>query len=107
MKLADIRRLTDTEVYSAMNGRQLQFVDAEHFTVTTPSRFAQLLNSIKSQIEDYFRKKTGISTLDITIEVKDEVVKKMLYTPKDKYEAMLKNNPEIGNLQKIFQDIDF
>lgn len=107
MKLADIRRLTDTEVYSAMNGRQLQFVDAEHFTVTTPSRFAQLLNSVKSQIEDYFRKKTGISTLDITIEVKDEVVKKMLYTPKDKYEAMLKNNPEIGNLQKIFQDIDF
>lgn len=107
MKYAEIRRLTDMEVYTAMNGRQLQFIDSGHFTVTTPSRFAEKLEKLKGPISEYFKEKTGVAELEITIEVKDEVVKKVLYTPKDKYEAMLAKNPELANIQKIFQDIDF
>ena len=107
MHYAEIRKLTDTEVYTAMNGRHLQFVDKEHFTVFTPSQYLHKIEEIKGQILSYFREKTGIGTLEISIEAKDEVVEKKLYTPKDKYEAMLAKNPALGDLQKIFQDIDF
>lgn len=110
-ELANIIRLTDGEAFSAMNDKELHFIDQENFeVVVNNSVFEKRLKIHKSKILEALRNHTGIKELQFTVKVVplyDESQVK-LFTPKDKFAAMSKDNPALIRFQKeLFQDIDF
>ena len=110
-ELAEIKKLTNVDMYSAMNNRELHLVDEENFEViVNNSIFENRLKQFRVDILEALRYRTGIQDLNFSVKVVplfDENETK-LFTVKDKFEAMCKVNPAIVRLRNnIFQDIDF
>ena len=61
----------------------------------------------KIEVMEFLRKKTGMRMLDCKVNQlfvsKDEVI----YSPEDKYQAMLEQNPQLAELRKLFPIIDY
>ena len=109
-ELAELKKLTNMEVFTAMNEKEVKFIDQENFeVVVNNSIFESNLKRYKTEILEALRFRTGIDELNFTIKVVplyDESEAK-LFTSKDKFEAMSKENPAFVSFRKsLFQDID-
>lgn len=76
-------------------------VDAQSVT------FHEDFKQHKIDVMEFLRKKTGMKLLDCKVNQlfvnKDEVI----YSPDDKYAAMLEKNPQMAELRKLFPMIDY
>ena len=109
-ELAELKKLTNMEVFTAMNEKKVNFIDQENFEVVVNNNiYESNLKRYKTEILEALRFRTGIDELSFTIKVVplyDESEAK-LFTSKDKFEAMSKENPAIVPFRKsLFQDID-
>ncbi len=65
------------------------------------------IKNIKSDLVEYIRGATGLSSVEILTEVSEnEHVGKKIYTEQDKLEFLVKKNPELGKLKSRF-NLDF
>ena len=86
-----------------MLGEHTGFIDIEALSVT----FHEDFKSHKIDVMEFLRKKTGMKTLDCKVQQlfikKDDV----LYSPDDKYAALLERNPAMAELRKLFPALDY
>ena len=111
MELAELKKLTNMEIFTTMNDKKLNFIDQENFEVeVSNSIYETRFKKYKNEILEALRYRTGIEDLNFTVRVVplyDENEAK-LFTTKDKYEAMSKENPALDSFRSsLFQDIDY
>lgn len=110
-ELAEVKKLTNMEIFTVMNDKQLKFIDQENFEViVNNSIYETRFKKFKSDILEALRYRTGIQELNFAVKVVplyDENEEK-LFTTKDKFAAMLKENPALlAFRENLFQDIDY
>ena len=110
-QLAEIKKLTNMEVFTLMNDKELNLTDKSNFEViVTNSIFEQRFKQYKMEIVEALRFRTNNPELNFTVKVVplyDESEEK-LYTTKDKFAAMAKENPALVQFrQSLFQDIEY
>lgn len=76
-------------------------VDAQ--TVT----FADEFKPHKIDVMEFFRSRTGMKTLDCKVNPRFVEKTEVIYTPDDKYAAMVAANPEMEELHKLFPLLDY
>lgn len=102
---------TDTHLYSLM--KQIPIVEGDVVVVTSSNSMqsAKLLES--TDLIDFLRKETGVSTLSLRVNVTENTETsssshQAAYTSKEKLEEMVEINPQIEQLIKVFSlDVDF
>ena len=61
----------------------------------------------KIDVLEVLRKKTSMPMLDAKVNQKFVDQEELIYSPQDKYNAMLKQNPQLIELRKLFPQIDY
>ncbi len=104
-----INAIPQAKDYEALfDGCSLRLIDQNNFAIVTRNVFFEAkFSSVKSVVISYMRKHTGHVQLTSNVEVILEKVERKAYSPNEKYEAMLRENSQIGAFRKIFSDIDF
>ena len=69
--------------------------------------FDSLFRNYQTEILGFLREKTSNEALNYKAVVVVEQVERKAYMPREKFEAMVKVNPSMLTLRKIFPDIDF
>jgi len=65
------------------------------------------VKNIKSDLVEYIRGATGLSSVEILTEVSEnEQIAKKIYTEQDKLDFLVNKNPELGKLKSRF-NLDF
>jgi DNA polymerase-3 subunit gamma/tau len=67
----------------------------------------EILKKNRMEILTFMRGQTGIRELDFLTTVQTQEGKKALYSPAEKYEFMLEQNPKLHLYQQLFKDIDY
>ena len=99
----------DNETFSKVaEDCELTLVDQNSFKIVTHNVFFERdYNAVKTDLLSYIRKHSGHAHLNSEVNVLMAKVKKHAYTPSEKYEEMLQQNPQLGVFRKVFSDIDF
>jgi hypothetical protein len=66
----------------------------------------ELVKGIKPQLVSWLRRELKNSSIDLITEVREEDVQKFAYTDGEKFEEMLRKNPELAILKQRF-NLDF
>lgn len=61
----------------------------------------------KIDVMEFLRKKTGMRTLDCKVNQLFVSKKEVIYSPDDKFAAMVEQNPKMMELRKLFPMIDY
>lgn len=61
----------------------------------------------KMAVLEKLREKTGMKMLDCKVNPKFVEKEDIVYSPDDKYAAMLQNNPQMKDLRRLFPNIDY
>lgn len=64
------------------------------------------LERIRPKILKYLRETLNNFSIDLTVTIEASEVKKFVYTPQEKYEKLVENNPDIALLKNVFK-LDF
>ena len=59
------------------------------------------------EVMEFLREKTGMRMLDCKVNPRFVEKTEVIYSPDDKYSAMLEKNPDIAELRKLFPLIDY
>ena len=98
----------DARLVEAMKGRKLVVKDENLFDVVLPNGYMERDYKVfMTDLLEYLRRQTGHVQLQMKMLVDAPQHEKKAYTPKDKYEAMLKMNPELARFRNLFSEIDF
>lgn len=76
-------------------------VDAQSVT------FHEDFKAHKIDIMEFFRGKTGMKMLDCKVNPRFVSMEEVIYSPDDKYNAMLEHNSKLVELRKLFPQIDY
>jgi len=94
-------------LYNALKTEKLIMTDETHAELSVMNKsLEQALLKIKTRIVSFLREKTGINQLEINFKIrenKSENSGEYLYTDRDKYNYLVKKNP---NLEKLKNDFD-
>lgn len=69
--------------------------------------FAEEFKPHKIDVMEFFREKTGMRMLDCKVNPRFLEKTEVVYSPDDKYAAMLAANPHMAELRKLFPMIDY
>ena len=61
----------------------------------------------KIDVIEFLRKKSSMPMLDAKVNPKFVETEEVIYSPVDKYNAMLQLNPKLSELRKMFPNIDY
>ena len=61
----------------------------------------------KIDVMEFLRGKTGMKMLDCKVNQRFVSKEEVVYSPDDKYKAMLEKNPQLAELRKLFPMIDY
>ena len=61
----------------------------------------------KIDVMEFLREKTGMKMLDCKVNQRFVEKEEVVYSPDDKYKAMLEKNPKMAELRKLFPMIDY
>lgn len=102
-------RLLDNEAYTQLlKGKRVELTGPNTFNIIANNNVFELeLKDYKVQILEQLRTWTGVKELTCKVEVRSEQYAAKLYQPKDKYDAMVQDNPTLGKFRELFQDIDY
>ena len=97
-------------MYSTLKGYQPIRKDDQGIELILDNTVQQeeFQRDIKQDLLDYLKEKLNNHLISLTSSVKSEIEKKsILYTSRDKFEHMLKKNPDLGKLKQEFNlDLD-
>ena len=69
--------------------------------------FTDEFKAHKIEVMEFLREKTGMRMLDCKVNPLFVSKEEVVYSPDDKYDAMLKKNPGIQGLRNLFPQIDY
>ena len=69
--------------------------------------FAEEFKPHKIDVMEFLREKTGMRMLDCRVNPLFVSKEEVVYSPDDKYKAMLERNPQLAELRKLFPMIDY
>ena len=119
---AEVKPLTqeDLEKYWHETGEELGLADVmKNGTVrlgeqtgrfevdATTTYFVDEFRSHKIDVLERMRKKTGMQMLDCRVNPLFVAQDEKVYSPDDKYNAMLEDNRQLAALRKLFPEIDY
>lgn len=81
--------------------------DDEFDIVTDSSYYEEETRPHMVTILEWLRQRMGIPTLNATVVVEAIEREKVIYAPRDKFQAMLETNPTLEKFLSIFPEIDF
>ena len=81
--------------------------DEEFDIVTDSSYYEEGTRPHMVTILEWLRQRTGIPSLNATVVVEAIEREKVIYAPRDKFQAMLETNPTLEKFLSIFPEIDF
>lgn len=88
--------------------REVVVHDEKHFSIiATNSYFEVEFKPHQVEVLEYLRKELDNTAINCNIVVKAQVLESRAYNPREKYEAMLKRNPQLEGLHKLFPEIDY
>ncbi len=94
-------------LYNALKSEKLIMLDETHAELSVMNKsLEQILLKIKTRIVSFLREKTGISQLEVNFKIQENKSGdsgEYLYTDRDKYNYLIKKNP---NLEKLKNDFD-
>ncbi len=97
-------------LYNALKSEKLIIRDESHAELSVMNNsLEKTLIPVKSKIIDFIRKRTGILQLEITFKLSEnnsERKGEFLYTDRDKFQYLVKKNPNIEKLKKDF-DLEY
>lgn len=98
----------DDKLYNLLADKKVELKNNNLFTIQVPNiYFDSLLKEYQTQILGFLREATGNESLQYKATVVTEYVEKKAYMPREKFDELLKINPAILSLRKLFPDIDF
>ncbi len=94
-------------LYNALKSEKLTMLGESHAELSVMNKsLEQVLLKIKNRIVGFLREKTGITQLEVSFKVSEDKTGnsgEYLYTDRDKYQYLVKKNP---NLEKLKNDFD-
>lgn len=98
----------DDKLYNLLADKKVELKNNNLFSIQVPNiYFDSLLKEYQTQILGFLREATGNESLQYKATVVTEYVEKKAYMPREKFDELLKINPAILSLRKLFPDIDF
>ncbi len=102
------RSRDDEKLYELLADKKVELKNNNLFTIQVPNLyFDSLFRNYQTEILGFLREKTSNEALNYKAVVVVEQVERKAYMPREKFEAMVKVNPSMLTLRKIFPDIDF
>ena len=102
------RSRDDEKLYELLADKKVELKNNNLFTIQVPNLyFDSLFRNYQTEILGFLREKTSNEALNYKAVVMVEQVERKAYMPREKFEAMVKVNPSMLTLRKIFPDIDF
>ena len=102
------RSRDDEKLYELLADKKVELKNNNLFAIQVPNiYFDSLLKEYQTQILGFLREATGNESLQYKATVVTEYVEKKAYMPREKFDELLKINPAILSLRKLFPDIDF
>lgn len=96
------------EKYDVLRGHEVKLEDNDTFAIMATNRnFVRDLRPIQTAMLEYLRKQLACVNLQCRVEVHVEEQEAKVYQPSEKYEAMLKEHPQLALLRKHFAEIDY
>lgn len=71
------------------------------------NQFATNFKPYQVKVLDWLRRRTGIQNLTCRVDVVSVQHDTLIYIPDDKYTEMVKQNPSLAELRKLFPDLDY
>lgn len=84
-------------------GEQTGLIEVDAQTVS----FSDEFKPHKIEVMEFLRDKTGMKMLDCKVNPRYIEKTEVIYSPEDKYKAMLAANPSLVELRKLFPNIDY
>ena len=84
-------------------GEQKGFIEIDAQSVS----FHEEFKPHKIDVMEFLRKKTGMKMLDCKVNPLFVSTDEVVYSPEDKYKAMMNQNPQLAELRKMFPIIDY
>ena len=84
-------------------GEQTGLIEVDAQTVS----FSDEFKPHKIEVMEFLRDKTGMKMLDCKVNPRYIEKTEVIYSPEDKYKAMLAANPNLVELRKLFPNIDY
>jgi hypothetical protein len=95
------------ELYDLIADKKVELKSNNLFHIQVPNLYLDTqLQKYKMQILEFIRKETGNEQIMFKAVVVTEHVERKAYLPNEKFEEMLKRNPSMLTLRKLFPDID-
>lgn len=96
------------EAYKLIVGHETRYDNENHFNIVADTTlFDEELRPFKVEILEWMRKRTGCRELNFHVIVEQVEREKIIYAPRDKYEAMLAANPTLETFHILFPEIDY
>ena len=96
------QKLADT-----LQGRTIQLQGEDNFVIQVSNSFveAEIRPHLREMLET-MRVQSGRKNLNCQIQVIHQEREAIIYSPRDKYEAMAKNNPTLQTLRILLPEVD-
>lgn len=98
----------DEKFCALLADKKVELKSQNLFTIQVPNLFFDSqFRDYQGRILGFLREMTGNEALQFKVVVVVEQVEKRAYMPREKFDELLKVNPAILSLRKLFPDIDF
>ncbi|MBO7489577.1 MAG: hypothetical protein J6T88_04795 [Bacteroidales bacterium] len=98
----------DEKLYELLADKKVELKNNNLFTIQVANLyFDSLFKNYQTEILGFLREKTNNEALLFKVVVVVEHVERKAYMPREKFEEMVKVNPSMLTLRKLFPDIDF
>lgn len=98
----------DDKFCALLADKKVELKSQNLFTIQVPNLFFDSqFRDYQGRILEFLREMTGNEALQFKVVVVVEQVEKRAYMPREKFDELLKVNPAILSLRKLFPDIDF
>ena len=106
--LMSLLKENDDSLYKMLEDKHPVLHDHAQLVIDTfDAFFEKEFKDGQMRVLEYLRKRAGTPLLSCRVNLKVREREALMYSPKEKCEAMLKVNPHLGELMKIFPHIDF
>ena len=103
-----MRNQDDDKFCNLLADKKVELKNNNLFTIQVPNLyFDSLFRDCQKRILGFLRESTGNDMLQFKVVVAVEHVEHKAYLPREKFEELVKVNPALLSLRKLFPDIDF
>ena len=91
-----------------LKDKELRIEDDDTFVILVNNNYldTEIRRHLVSMLT-YLRQRSGRPQLNARVEVVYEEKEALVYSPRDKYDAMLQSNPALASFRVLFSEVDY